>query len=43
VALMDRFMETIPPEDYQSIIEKVVNRNLSPYEAVRSLLNGNPK
>jgi LAO/AO transport system kinase len=42
-ALMDRFMETIPPKDYQAIIEKVVNRNLSPYEAVRFLLNGSPK
>ena len=39
-ALMDRFMETIPPKEYQAILENVVNRNLSPYEAVRSLLNG---
>jgi LAO/AO transport system kinase len=42
-ALMDRFMEKLPREDYQEILEKVVNRNISPYEAVKSLLNGNPK
>lgn len=39
-ALMDRFLEKIPPENYQKMIEDVVNRNISPYEAVRSLLNG---
>jgi LAO/AO transport system kinase len=42
-ALMNRFMETIPPKEYQAIIENVVNRTLSPYEAVRSLLNGDQK
>jgi LAO/AO transport system kinase len=40
-ALMDRFMEDIPPKDYEEIIGKVVNRNISPYEAVNFLLNGN--
>lgn len=39
-ALMDRFMETISPQEYQAAIENVVNRNLSPYEAVKALLNG---
>jgi LAO/AO transport system kinase len=42
-ALMDRFMETISPQEYQAAIENVVNRNLSPYEAVRALLNGDQK
>src|ERR1051325_4450398 len=40
-ALMDRFLESIQQENYQEIIEEVVNRNISPYEAVKSLLNGN--
>jgi LAO/AO transport system kinase len=38
-ALMDRFMETISPQEYQAAIENVINRNLSPYEAVKALLN----
>jgi LAO/AO transport system kinase len=42
-ALMDRFMEKITQKKFQEIIEKVVNRDLSPYEAVKLLLNGNPK
>ena len=37
--LMDRFLESIPQETYDELIENVVNRNISPYEAVRSLLN----
>ena len=40
-ALMDRFLQGIPPERYQQIMEGVVNRNISPYEAVNTLLNGN--
>ena len=40
-ALMDRFLESIQQEKYQEMIEEVVNRNISPYEAVKSLLNGN--
>lgn len=39
-ALMDRFLESIPQENYEAMIEDVVNRNISPYEAVKSLLNG---
>jgi LAO/AO transport system kinase len=39
-ALMDRFMQSIQEEKYQKIIEKVVNRNLSPHEAVKLLVNG---
>ena len=40
-ALMDRFLETVPQQKYEEIIESVVRRNISPYEAVASLLNGN--
>jgi LAO/AO transport system kinase len=42
-ALMERFLEKIPRENYQEVLEKVVNRNISPYEAANFLLNGNPK
>lgn len=42
-ALMDRFLEHISQEKYSEIIEKVFRRNISPHEAVKSLLNGNPK
>jgi hypothetical protein len=37
---MDRFLENIQQETYETMIENVVNRNISPYEAVKSLLNG---
>jgi LAO/AO transport system kinase len=40
-ALLDRFLKTIPQKDYEEIIEDVVNRNISPYEAVKFLLDGN--
>lgn len=40
-ALIDRFLEGIPPKDYENIVERVVNRNLSPFEAVQVLLNAN--
>ena len=40
--LMDRFMGNIPQGKYEEIIEKMVNRNISPHEAVKFLLNGNP-
>jgi len=39
-ALMDRFLENVPHEEYEAMIEKVVNRNISPYQAVKFLLNG---
>ena len=40
-ALMERFLESIPHEKYDEMIENVVKRNISPYEAVKILLNGN--
>jgi len=42
-ALMDRFLEHIPQQQYGALIEKVFNRNISPQEAVKFLVNGNPK
>jgi LAO/AO transport system kinase len=39
-ALMDRFFESIQRETYEAMVEAVVRRNISPYEAVKSLLNG---
>ncbi|HSL44485.1 MAG TPA: methylmalonyl Co-A mutase-associated GTPase MeaB [Anaerolineales bacterium] len=39
-ALMDRFLENIPQEKYDEMIENVVKRSISPYEAVNILMNG---
>jgi LAO/AO transport system kinase len=39
-ALMDQFLERVQQKTYDEIIEKVYNRGLSPYEAVKYLLNG---
>lgn len=38
--LMDRFVKTVPQTRYEEIVEKVLNRNISPYEAVNLLLDG---
>jgi LAO/AO transport system kinase len=38
--LMEQFFESIPQETYEDVIQNVLNRNLSPFEAVQSLLNG---
>ncbi|HZJ25343.1 MAG TPA: methylmalonyl Co-A mutase-associated GTPase MeaB [Anaerolineales bacterium] len=38
--LMRQFHENIPPTKYDELIEKVFNRDLSPYEAVQSLVDG---
>ncbi len=38
---MDRFLEGVQRKTYDEIFEKVMNRDLSPYEAVGFLLNGN--
>ncbi len=39
-ALVGRFMQSVPQEKYNDVVEKVLNRNISPYEAVNLLLNG---
>ena len=41
--LMDRFLEDIQPENYEEMVQRVVSRNISPYDAVKLLLNGNLK
>jgi LAO/AO transport system kinase len=40
-ALIDRFRQNIPQKNYEEIIQKVVNRDISPYEAVNFLLDEN--
>jgi len=40
-ALMSRFVENVQREKYNEVVEKVLNRSLAPYEAVKFLLNGN--
>lgn len=42
-ALLTRFHENIPQEKYEEILEKVLSRDLSSWEAVKSLLNGTSK
>jgi GTPase len=37
--LMNRFFENIQQERYNEVVEKVLQRNVSPYEAVKLLLN----
>lgn len=39
-SLMNRFMETVEQNEYHEVMEKVLQRKLSPYEAVNILLNG---
>jgi LAO/AO transport system kinase len=39
-SLMNQFMESVPQDHYQEVVEKVLQRTLSPHEAVRSLLDG---
>jgi len=41
--LLNRFFENIQKEKYNEVLEKVLHRNLSPYEAVNVLLNGRSK
>jgi LAO/AO transport system kinase len=42
-ALLTRFHENISQDKYEDIFEKVLSRSLSPWEAVKSLLNGSAK
>ena len=39
--LMSQFLANIQKEKYDEIMEKVIQRSISPYEAVKMLLNGN--
>jgi len=38
--LLSRFFESIPQGHYNDVMEKVLHRKISPYEAVKLLLNG---
>lgn len=40
--LVNRFLGRVQKERFDEIVEKVMRRNLSPYEAVKALLNGSP-
>src|SRR5512142_1022124 len=37
--LMDRFFKSVQQVKYEETVERIVNRNISPYEAVQLLLN----
>ena len=39
--LVNRFFERVLKDEYDAIVDKVLNRKISPYEAVKLLLNGN--
>ena len=39
--LLSRFLGAIPKDEYEQIVDKVLNRIISPYEAVNSLLDRN--
>jgi len=41
--LMDRFMEGIQQSEYENMLDKIIQRNISPYDAACSLLNGKAK
>jgi LAO/AO transport system kinase len=41
--LLNLFFETTNPASYQAIIEQVIQRSLSPRQAVQKLLEGNSK
>jgi LAO/AO transport system kinase len=42
-SLMTRFHEDVSSKKYEEVLEKVVQRNISPWEAVKMLLNGRLK
>jgi LAO/AO transport system kinase len=38
--LVERFFERVQKDEYAAVVEKVLNRTISPYQAVKLLLNG---
>ncbi|MDP2778215.1 MAG: methylmalonyl Co-A mutase-associated GTPase MeaB [Anaerolineales bacterium] len=42
-ALWNQFLEKVPQAQYESLLDKVVQRNVSPWEAVEKLLKGRSK
>jgi LAO/AO transport system kinase len=41
--LVSRFREEVQPQQYEDILERVTRRDLSPWEAMKTLMNGKPK
>jgi LAO/AO transport system kinase len=41
--LVSRFREHIQPQQYEDVLEQVTRRDLSPWDAMKSLMNGKPK
>lgn len=41
--LVNRWRDSLSPERYQEIFEQLIERNLSPRQAVDALLNGGPR
>lgn len=39
--LVKRFFERVQKAEYEAVVKKVLNRTISPYEAIKLLLNGN--
>lgn len=42
-SLLNRFRENVPQAEYDEVLGKVVQRSLSPWEAVKTLMNGRLK
>jgi LAO/AO transport system kinase len=42
-SLMNRFREDVPQKQYEEVLEQVIQRRVSPWEAVKVLLNGRLK
>lgn len=42
-ALVARFREDVPPQQFRQVVDQMVQRDVSPWEAVQSLLNGRSK
>ena len=42
-ALVTRFREDVPPQKFRQVVDRMVQRIVSPWEAVQSLLNGRSK
>jgi LAO/AO transport system kinase len=38
--LFQRFLDTVQKDKYEETVQQVLNRNISPYEAINALLNG---
>ncbi|HRQ25150.1 MAG TPA: hypothetical protein PLF42_17110, partial [Anaerolineales bacterium] len=42
-SLLNRFREDVPQKTYEEVLEKVIQRDVSPWEAAKILLNGRLK